>query len=462
MLVCAGLPAASVAIDARAAGAATLPPGCTAVKTTVTCTFNYNGTNGSDGSTQTFTVPTGVHVVTIDAMGAQGFALAGAPGGKGGEDGGAVAVTPGEVLSVNAGGANLINSGFNGGGMSGGGGASDVRRAPGGIADRIVVAGGGGGAGDYDSGHGFIGIEGGAGDSGAVSPDPICTSSNICGGGASTTVVGAAGTNAACDEFEGSPDAGGTNGTGGSPGECIFGGEDVLGSGGGGGYYGGGGGGAGGLNGVATGAPGGGGSGWFAPGVVNVVHNPGQHSGNGVVTISYSTRPVPPIGVIVCAISGTASFNKPLTNTPSAMAVSMKLTLTGNSCDHSDVIGGKAPITDVAVKGTFSLTPGATCTSAPSSKDKPQKLQLKWQGRNPKNNLMTVGVTNTTAATLYSIFLPLLPMNAPVLTDPKKPFVEDHIGSNLVVTDPLSDLQAACASSGLATLHFVGAIAAAS
>jgi hypothetical protein len=74
VLVCAGLAVASLAIAARPAGAATPPSNCAGAMT-ITCTFNYNGTNGSDGSVQHFTVPAGVDHVTL------GFANATIDGG---------------------------------------------------------------------------------------------------------------------------------------------------------------------------------------------------------------------------------------------------------------------------------------------------------------------------------------------------------------------------------------------
>jgi hypothetical protein len=111
-----------------------------------TLTFQYTG------AAQTWTVPSGVHWATFDVFGAQGggdglsFA-----GGYGGETTVAVALTPGQTLQLNVGGAGanaayyhcpdpsacpIAQGGFNGGGPSGsskpplgagGGGASDVR-----------------------------------------------------------------------------------------------------------------------------------------------------------------------------------------------------------------------------------------------------------------------------------------------------------------------------------------------
>ncbi|MFN8027014.1 MAG: hypothetical protein U0W40_11865, partial [Acidimicrobiia bacterium] len=148
--------------------------------------FSYNGTDGTDGSPQTYTVPAGVCSVTIDAYGASsgtdafdtaGFLTTSVPDdvqaaafeGKGAHvQSFNIAVTPGETLLVNVGGrggngsatADVVDGaavgsataglgGYNGGGdgvdagatdnsdfvgvagfaaSGGGGGASDVRR----------------------------------------------------------------------------------------------------------------------------------------------------------------------------------------------------------------------------------------------------------------------------------------------------------------------------------------------
>src|SRR5688572_22005799 len=94
------------------------------------------------GTVQTFTVPSCVTNVTINARGAQGTAGS-SPAGSGGVARGVLSVTQGQVLYIYVGG----QAGFNGGGAAGsvpqggsGGGASDVRVAPGSLADRVIVA----------------------------------------------------------------------------------------------------------------------------------------------------------------------------------------------------------------------------------------------------------------------------------------------------------------------------------
>src|ERR1041385_8709776 len=139
-----------------------------------TQTFNYTG------AVQTFTVPSCVTSITIQAYGAQGGnASIGGTGGLGGYATGTLNVTPGDVLNIYVGGQN----GYNGGGTGGqdgnsafsgppgnlapsGGGASDVRLNGTTNANRIIVAGGGGGAGSNGTWSGCQ-VAGPAGNGGA-------------------------------------------------------------------------------------------------------------------------------------------------------------------------------------------------------------------------------------------------------------------------------------------------------
>ena len=156
-VVCAGVlvcSLAGLAVVASAGSASALPSNCTGT-TTVTCTFAYNGTDGTDGSAQTWTVPVGVTSATFDVEGAEGggkqrshFA-----GGLGGQTTGTLAVIGGSTVTITVGGHGDLGApgrnGFNGGGEArtalSGGGASDVRVGGSTLADRVLVAGGGGG-----------------------------------------------------------------------------------------------------------------------------------------------------------------------------------------------------------------------------------------------------------------------------------------------------------------------------
>lgn len=216
-------------------------------------TFSYTG------SEQTYTVPAGVHSLSITAIGAAGGTgvCCGQtyPGGPGAIVSGVVDVDPGELLYVEVGGMGTNPAGgFNGGGSGavgggaswvGGGGASDVRTLPmsAGVISlnsRLIVAGGGGAA--------FNG--GGAGQPAGTPP----------GGGAGTQTSGGAG---GCPPSGLGCGAAGTLGQGGAGGTSGSGSDERWGGGGGGGLYGGGGGG-----GDLTGVGGGGGGSSLVPAIL--------------------------------------------------------------------------------------------------------------------------------------------------------------------------------------------------
>ena len=224
-----------------------------------TQTFNFTG--GAQG----FTVPPGVALVQVDAMGASGAGLFPAnPSGNGGRVQATLPVTAGEVLTIMVGGIGFLTGagGFNGGGAAGssgtygGGGASDIRRG----STVVIVAGGGGGGGFFDG-------AGGAGGGLAAA-----AGTGTFGGGGGTQAAGGAGGPA------------GSGGTAGSPGSAGTGGAGAdRGSGGGGGYFGGGGGGSS----SSAGGSGGGGSSYTDPSATGVVHTQGAHNGVGVVVLSW-------------------------------------------------------------------------------------------------------------------------------------------------------------------------------
>lgn len=129
----------------------------TVLKESGVITFFYTG------STQTFTVPAGVYLLTIDAYGAQGGATieCSTAASLGGYIEATVAVTPGQVLTIIVGGAGCDANtaagagGYGGGGAgsvgysacniyggAGGGGATYIQTSGG---TPLVVAGGGGG-----------------------------------------------------------------------------------------------------------------------------------------------------------------------------------------------------------------------------------------------------------------------------------------------------------------------------
>jgi hypothetical protein len=296
--------------------------------TSVLCGFVYNGTDGTDGSAQTFTVPRGIAAITVDAWGAQGEASSepGGQGGLGGHTRGTFAWPAGTALAIRVGGqpaatASAAAGGFNGGGAShaaSGGGASDVRVGGDSPASRVVVAGGGGGGGVYSAsdnvrGDAYVDLPGGAGGGVTGADGPCLVPSNGstihvdgCGGGGSATAGGAAGeSDVNCFDavqIADDPTAGAaaTGGDGGftycslyyvPTGQYVV--VGASGGGGGGGWFGGGGGRAHAeFSPYALGAAGGGGSGYVAPGATGVVNEGGVHAGHGVVTLAYSRLPL--------------------------------------------------------------------------------------------------------------------------------------------------------------------------
>ncbi|MDA8202860.1 MAG: fibronectin type III domain-containing protein [Chloroflexi bacterium] len=272
------------------------------VRAATTVSFSYTG------SEQTYLVPSGVsslHVVAVGAPGGSGYWNAGA-GGHGAIVSGDLAVTPGETLYVEVGGAGGAgwlgygSGGWNGGGRGGynvngnipygggGGGGSDIRtisRADAGSLDsRLVVAGGGGGGDDW-------GVSGGnAGSSGADGGD------NAVGGGAGTLSSGGTG-------GAGYP-AGSGNGSNGAASVGGAGGDYTVagGGGGGGGYDGGGGGGGYGGSQNAGGGGGGGGSSY----VGSLMGSSLTIDTSGTASISITPVAAPTVPGAPTGVSGTA------------------------------------------------------------------------------------------------------------------------------------------------------------
>ncbi|MBK9453156.1 MAG: CUB domain-containing protein [Bacteroidetes bacterium] len=230
-------------------------------------TFNFTG------GVQTFTVPSGVTSITVDAYGAAGYGAL----GYGGRVQSTHPVVPGEVLQIYVGGAGTeTTGGFNGGGNAGanigygsGGGATDIRQGGAGLANRIMVAGGGGGTGSNcgtntaEGGHGggLIGM------SGCVFSCSDCQYTGAGGTQVAGGTAGPTGHGSCTGNQNGSLGQGGSNTVAG------------YGTGGGGGYYGGG-------SGCFEGA--GGGSSYTSPSASGVTHTQGVRIGNGVITLSWS------------------------------------------------------------------------------------------------------------------------------------------------------------------------------
>ena len=237
-------------------------------------TFNYTG------AAQTWTVPAGVTSASFDLFGAQGGLISTNSPGLGGHATATISLTAGDSIQVNVGGrgegfpssTTAGAGGFNGGGngtAQGGGGASDIRIGGTTVNQRVLVAGGGGGSGNCVSSGQTSNGGGGGGLMGADGFEPPgttgCAALDVAGGG-------------------GTPNAGGSGTLPATLGTFGSGGTASIGGGGGGGWYGGGGGS---FNGA-----GGGGSG---NGPAGTTFETGVHSGDGLVTITY-TAPTPTAG----------------------------------------------------------------------------------------------------------------------------------------------------------------------
>jgi hypothetical protein len=345
--VAAGLAlAAAVFTGGQASAAPTaLPADCTQSGQTVTCSYGYTG------SEQAFTVPGGVSMVQVTAIGAAGGGDG--YGGEGGLASAALTVTPGATLYAEVGGVGGgftgVNSlggpgGFNGGGNGaasdtgsngrpGGGGASDVRTTS--IAtipdsalttandSRLLVAGGGGGE------YGDIIAPGGA----AGQPGTACCAGSAGGGAGMLTAGGAAGAPPATAGVLSLGGAGGLDQPLGSNA------SERGGGGGGGGYYGGGG---------YNGAGGGGGSSFVPAGGTT-----GLSSAAAAVTISYTQ----PVTVTATTTTVTSSAN------PSIPGQAVTYTATVSPTDGGGSVAfdnGGSPITGCTAQGLNS-SGQATC-----------------------------------------------------------------------------------------------------
>ncbi len=314
-------------------GLAAAPPAGAATQTFDTPVFG-----GYD-----WVVPSGVTTATFDLNGGSGAGVGGSIGGKGGETVATIAVTPGETLKINVGGAAPApgsGSGPGGGGGTGdpvcaeggfacfgggGGGASDVRQGGTSAANRVLVAGGGGGAGGASSGFcndvgcitsvgGGDGGDGGAsGSRGADGADGALEGVHTggCGGGGASQIAGGAagGTSGELCNGPTGNTGGGLAEFGGRGGDSAQGGG--AGGGGGGGFFGGGGGSGGAAR--SGGGGGGGGSSFAEPSATNVSFTGGANLGDGKVTITYSGSEVAPANTSPPTITGTPVAGHTLT-----------------------------------------------------------------------------------------------------------------------------------------------------
>lgn len=220
------------------------------------------------GALQSWTVPSGISSVVLEAWGAEGGDSESGTnrtgvGGKGGYSKGRVTVSEGQIINIRVGQQGKADgtSSFNGGGSGpggGGGGATDFRIDGDSATNRIIVAGGGGGA-SYTVNGGY-------------------------GGGLNN--YGARGGGAYGGYGGGNGSGGAGSGTGATGGTSTNGGGGVVLGGGGGGGYGGGGGGRG--SSVSSMGAGGGGGGYVIASATEQAGANGVRSGNGYARISYT------------------------------------------------------------------------------------------------------------------------------------------------------------------------------
>jgi hypothetical protein len=334
-----------------------------------TVTFNYTG------SLQTFTVPSCVSSVTIEAYGAQGGNASynnTPPGGLGAYIKGTFSVSPGQVLNILVG-----QKGQNGtggcGDLNGGGGGGSFVWDPTNTTNPLIVAGGGGGSGScgYSIGGPGQATLGGTGLGGNCGN---CNNGNGTGGGG----AGWNGNGMGCKSSSGcgaappalSPLNGGT---GGSPWimDCFQNGP--------GGY---GGGGAGGGN---CGGPGGGGgyTGGNAGGNVlvtncstdisnggtsynagtNQTNTAGVQSNNGMVVITYSPGVPANAGPITGPLSVCAGSTVNYSISTVSGATSYSWSVPGGAVINSGQGTTSISVTFGSTSGTVSVTPNNSCGS---------------------------------------------------------------------------------------------------
>ena len=343
-----------------------------------TQTFSYTGT------AQTWVVPPCVFSVTIDAYGAQGNTNdQGVQGGLGGRAQGVLNVTPGQTLTIYVGGGGQVssNGGYNGGGTGGtspctqaagggGGGATDIRYPGNTSNDRVLVAGGGGGAAGNrvsgcgrgnggGGGGGYYGGGGGAAWPGATPGANPTGGTQTAGGtgGVSTYSTAAPANNGqngslglggdGGDELS-SNQAGTQAGSQGAPGGALLAASGTY-------------------AGNFSGQSGAGGSGYIG-GVTAGSVTAGVRSGNGAVTITYTTGGAPPAQP--GAITGTTTFCQGDTVSFSIATVALATSYTWTAPVGFTIVNGQGTNAITVVAGTtggiIQVTADNVCGSSPA------------------------------------------------------------------------------------------------
>ena len=357
----------------------------------------------------TWTVPTGVGSVQIQAIGAAGGGAGGGAGGVGDGVSGAVSSLAGgtQVLDVcvDQGGGGSLSFGGGGGGASGVSLGSD-------FSSPVLVGGGGGGGGGFSNGAG-----GGSAGMPVAGVGGTARGGSGGGGGNNTTAMGGAGGsngNPTCNGGAGGqsgPAGPGSGGIGGG-GNCFDGG-----GGGGGGYFGGGGGSGSGFG----GGGGGGGTDFCADSIVSctVSSGPGTQTmagagtGDAQLTITYALTSTG-VSAPGSAAPGTAIaagwISATLSGASSAASGTITFTVFGpQSSPPTDCTSGGTTVGTAAVSDNGIYHPSAGFT--------PASLGTYWwyasysgdDGANqPSNSGCGTGITSTVVkdATSASVSAP--------------------------------------------------------
>ena len=341
----------------------------------------------STGAEQQFTVPAGVvslHLTLVGAPGATGSNVGGTGGA--GANGARVtsdlAVSPGDTLFVEVGGAgSTASGGFNGGGSpaivfnpaGGGGGATDIRtlaRSNGtSLASRLIVAGGGGGGGAASAvTSGGAGGGGGSAPAGGTVGGSTSGATGGNGGGAGGASTGGTAGSGGSGTFPAPPGFAGSAGSGGA-GSAGF----SAGGGGGGGYFGGGGGGGGAFNFsfVAAGGGGGGAGSNFLTGTgVSNASASTDSTGTPEVVITYAVpAAVTSVSPSAGPTSGGASVTIKGTAFSGATAVNFgSVAATSFTVDSNTQITATSPAENAGTVDVTVTTPAGTSPAGPGDR----------------------------------------------------------------------------------------------
>lgn len=320
---------------------------------------------GGKGGIYTYTVPTGVTAIHIDAKGAKGGSspITGGgtfSGGQGGRVQATYAVTSGEVLYIlvgGKGGDGSLDNGVNNRTASGGGGATVVSKGVIGSGTLLLVAGGGGGAGHSGIGgnsnnasNSGAGANGGGGASFSANGGNSTSIDNCGQGGQALTAGGNGGANTC---FRPETNGGGYGG-GGAGNYSIP--NGTAGGGGGGGYVGG-------NAGFVAG--GNGGSNYNDPNATNVtISNHTDDNGSVTLYAVAGTHPMTWNGSV------STNWNTPCNWTPNGIPSATNPVTIANVPNKPVILSGTTAACysiDIEGAATLTINIGSTLTVSPTN-----------------------------------------------------------------------------------------------